>query len=136
MPTTLFVDRLNRCSSKCVECLVSLLPLSRSLFEKDKLLFAFTLASKLQIDSGKMSQEELRFLLTGGIAMSDPPMENPAEDWISSKMWGEICRVSELSDIVWETFYTHFAENSGLWKKVYDSVDPEKELLPSPWQTK
>jgi dynein heavy chain len=38
----------------------------RSLFEKDKLLFAFVIASKLQLDERKMSGEELRFLLTGG----------------------------------------------------------------------
>ena len=38
----------------------------RSLFEKDKLLFAFVLASKLQMDEHKMLSEELRFMLTGG----------------------------------------------------------------------
>eukprot|EP00803_Ostreobium_quekettii_P008971 evm.model.scf_437EXC.8 EVM.evm.TU.scf_437EXC.8 scf_437EXC:34649-40478(-) len=108
----------------------------RSLFEKDKLLFAFALASRLQIDVGRMCQEELRFLLTGGIAMGEPPMANPAEDWISNKMWGEICRVAKLSDIVWESFYVSVAENLGAWKNLYDSVDPELELLPSPWQTK
>jgi hypothetical protein len=39
----------------------------RSLFEKDKLLFALLLATKLGIDSGRVSPQELRFLLTGGI---------------------------------------------------------------------
>lgn len=39
----------------------------RSLFEKDKLLFAFLLASKLLTDRGRMSTEQLRFLLTGGV---------------------------------------------------------------------
>lgn len=39
----------------------------RSLFEKDKLLFALLLASKLSIDHGLMDPLELRFLLTGGV---------------------------------------------------------------------
>eukprot|EP00955_Chlamydomonas_euryale_P062388 358369-Chlamydomonas_euryale.AAC.1 len=40
----------------------------RSLFEKDKLLFAFLLAAKLLIDRRRMAPAELRFLLTGGVA--------------------------------------------------------------------
>jgi hypothetical protein len=36
------------------------------LFEKDKLLFAFTLELKLRLDAGAVGQQELRFLMTGG----------------------------------------------------------------------
>lgn len=39
--------------------------LCRSLFEKDKLLFSFSLAFKLKLDQGLISQQELRFLMTG-----------------------------------------------------------------------
>jgi hypothetical protein len=35
------------------------------LFEKDKLLFSFSLAFKLKLDQGLVSQQELRFLMTG-----------------------------------------------------------------------
>ncbi|GMH33280.1 hypothetical protein BSKO_01114 [Bryopsis sp. KO-2023] len=107
----------------------------RSLFEKDKLLFAFVLASKLQIDSGKMSPEELRFLLTGGVAMGEAPAPNPGE-WISDKMWGEVCRASALSNEAWCGFYQHIADNTSAWRKIYDAQDPSKEQLPDPWQTK
>lgn len=41
------------------------LSLCRSLFEKDKLLFSFSLAFKLKLDQGLVSQQELRFLMTG-----------------------------------------------------------------------
>lgn len=41
-------------------------PTTRSLFEKDKLLFAFTLAVKLKLNNGGLiTQGELRFLQTG-----------------------------------------------------------------------
>ncbi len=62
----------------------------RSLFEKDKLLFAFHLSSRLAIDEAKMSTDELRFMLTGGVAMGDLPLDNPAPEWISERMWGEV----------------------------------------------
>jgi dynein heavy chain len=39
----------------------------RSLFEKDKLLFAFLLSSKLALDHKRLDPRELRFLLTGGV---------------------------------------------------------------------
>ena len=70
----------------------------RSLFEKDKLLFAFLLASKLLIDRQRMEPAELRFLLTGGVAMGELPLANPDHSWISEKMWSEICRVSDLGE--------------------------------------
>lgn len=38
----------------------------RSLFEKDKLLFAFALAAHLGVAAKKVDPGQLRFLLTGG----------------------------------------------------------------------
>ena len=73
-------------------------PPSRSLFEKDKLLFAFLLASKLLTDRGRLNTAELRFLLTGGVAMGELAAANPAPAWISDKMWGEMCRASDLGE--------------------------------------
>jgi len=41
----------------------------RSLFEKDKLLFAFALAAHLGVASGDVIGPQLRFLLTGAIVV-------------------------------------------------------------------
>jgi hypothetical protein len=43
------------------------------LFEKDKLLFSFSLASKLKLDQGLISQQELRFLMTGKLGVAVQP---------------------------------------------------------------
>ena len=74
----------------------------RSLFEKDKLLFAFGLASGLQVDAGAMNAAELRFLLTGGVAVGNDDRPNPCSTWLSDKSWGEICRASQLLQEVWQ----------------------------------
>jgi dynein heavy chain len=39
----------------------------RSLFEKDKLLFAFLLAARLMAAAGALDADEWRFFLTGGL---------------------------------------------------------------------
>lgn len=85
------------CAKIWVELNRSLRRISRSLFEKDKLLFAFLLSSKLLIDHHRMDPVELRFLLTGGVAMGDLPLPNPDPTWISDKMWSEMCRISDLN---------------------------------------
>ncbi|KXZ48211.1 DHC-9 protein [Gonium pectorale] len=108
----------------------------RSLFEKDKLLFAFVLASKLQMDEKKMAADELRFMTTGGVAMGDLPTPNPAPEWISERMWGEICRASDMASDKWRGLAQHVAENTGDWKRIYDSLEPHTEPLPEPWQSK
>ena len=105
----------------------------RSLFEKDKLLFAFVLASKLQLDSAQMSPTELRFLLTGGVAMGDPPSPNPDASWITEAKWGEMCRLSALGE-QWQAFSESVREYPERWKRLYDSAAPSQEELPYPWQ--
>lgn len=52
------------CAAVCVVCA------ARSLFEKDKLLFSFSLAFKLKLDAGLISHQELRFLMTGACLFS------------------------------------------------------------------
>nr|8GLV_Kg Chain Kg, DHC_N2 domain-containing protein [Chlamydomonas reinhardtii] len=109
----------------------------RSLFEKDKLLFAFVLASKLQMDEHKMLSEELRFMLTGGVAMGDLPLPNPAPEWISERMWGEVCRASALgASDTWADLAEHVAANTEAWKRIYDSLEPHTEQLPEPWHSR
>eukprot|EP00775_Hariotina_reticulata_P006671 gene6671-6895_t len=105
----------------------------RSLFEKDKLLFALTLAVKLKLDVGAVSSSELRFLLTGGVAVGDLPSPNPAPDWISDKCWGELCRSASLGP-EWEGLATHVAEHLDEWRTLYDSFSPQTEMLPGDWE--
>lgn len=38
----------------------------RALFEKDKLVFAFTLATSIQVAAGTLEPALLRFMVTGG----------------------------------------------------------------------
>ena len=106
----------------------------RSLFEKDKLLFAFVLASKLQADARTLSASDLRFLLTGGVAVGDAAHPNPDSTWISEAKWGEMCRLSALPGSTWHELAPHVRDNLAAWKSIYDSADPASAELPPPWQ--
>eukprot|EP00698_Gefionella_okellyi_P021809 TRINITY_DN713_c0_g3_i1.p1 TRINITY_DN713_c0_g3~~TRINITY_DN713_c0_g3_i1.p1 ORF type:complete len:2250 (-),score=595.98 TRINITY_DN713_c0_g3_i1:82-5835(-) len=97
----------------------------RSLFEKDKLVFSFLLCSKILISIGEVTNEQWRFLLTGGVAL-DNPYANQASDWLPEKAWGEICRLSDIKEF--EGLRSEV--NTAAWKALYDSQDPHAVGLP------
>lgn len=101
-------------------CCSSMITYRRSLFEKDKLLFAFTLALKLKLDTGEVSPQDVRFLMTGGIAVGDLVHPNPAPDWISDKCWGELCRATDLGP-AWHGLAGHVAGKLLLCRNVQEA---------------
>ncbi|GAB1598116.1 dynein heavy chain 3, axonemal-like [Argonauta hians] len=105
---------------------------SRSLFEKDKLLFTFLLCIGLSnVWDDQIVDLEWRFLLTGGLALENPH-SNPAPDWLPEKNWSEIVRCSQLP--VLQTFREHFENNLEEWKALYDSPHPHKMKYPEPFE--
>jgi len=108
----------------------------RSLFEKDKLLFILLIATRLMIADGKMDPQELRFLLTGGVSMGNPH-PNPGEGWLQEKAWGEIVRMSELSNVAaMGNLREDMSNNPDAWKPIYEAADAHLVELPSPWNDK
>lgn len=68
--------------------------ITRSLFEKDKLLFSFLLCCKIMIHHEKLHVHDFLFLLTGGVVVENP---HPNEmKWLPQKSWDELCRVESL----------------------------------------
>lgn len=61
----------------------------RSLFEKDKLLFALLLTVGIMQGKGQINDLIWHFMLTGGVAL-DNPHPNPAPEWLSDKAWSEV----------------------------------------------
>ncbi len=69
----------------------------RSLFKKDKLLFSLLLAAGLARGQNEISDEEWKFLLTGGIGVSNIP-ENSFSDWLSDSSWLEFVNLSKIQE--------------------------------------
>ncbi|XP_063709228.1 dynein axonemal heavy chain 12-like [Culicoides brevitarsis] len=106
----------------------------RSLFEKDKLLFSFILATKVMIAEGRLNSSELQFLIMGG-DLEVPEKLNPASEWISDKMWTQICSLNQLGTS-FKGFIESFVTNINEWKSYFDVPSPHLQELPSPWNTK
>jgi dynein heavy chain, axonemal len=105
----------------------------RSLFEKDKLLFAFVLASKLQLDKCVIALDELRFLLTGGVFMGENALPNPDPSWLTDAKWSEMCSLGGMANSHWRGFPIHVRAHVNEWKQIYDSADPAAQSLPGDW---
>ena len=103
----------------------------RSLFEKHKLLFSFLLIIRILMDDEKVDLDEWKFLLAGGAAPENPPL-NPAPEWLSSQSWLEITALSQLPSF--RSFEIDFAKNNIYYQKLFDSSSPHKEDLSPKWQ--
>ncbi|DBA04478.1 TPA: LOW QUALITY PROTEIN: hypothetical protein N0F65_010074 [Lagenidium giganteum] len=99
----------------------------RSLLEKDKLMFSFLLCIIIKQGKNEIDSAEWYFLLTGGVALSDPP-SNPAKLWLSEKQWAEFYRLSTIPAC--QGIIEEFLDCENQWKAVYDS--PVGHTLPFP----
>jgi dynein heavy chain len=100
----------------------------RSLFEKDKLVFAFMLTVAILKARGAIDPSEWRFLLTGGVGVPTSLCPNPDSTWITEKTWMEICRLSDLPPFT--NFAKTFQEHDSQWRALFDHTDPQDQPLP------
>ena len=98
----------------------------RSLYEKDKLLFALTLALKIMSGENRIVPAELRFLMSGGTktSVSHPnPTLKGDKMWLENKDWAAILELSEFDSF--NNFHKNFTQNVQEWKTVWDAASPE-----------
>ena len=105
---------------------------SRSLFEKDKLLFSFTLCINLLKFRNQIVEDEWRFLLTGGIGLENPHA-NPCK-WLPAKSWDEVVRLDDVQKF--KGIRSKFRAQAKAWEEYYDAIDPQNARLPQEWETK
>ncbi|KAJ9518808.1 hypothetical protein QJQ45_026081, partial [Haematococcus lacustris] len=100
----------------------------RSLFEKDKLLFAFSLATALAASSGDLDRAQLRFLMTGALSM-DNPHPNPASSWLSDQAWSHLCELDGLA-ACFNGLRASLSTHTEKWRRWCDAPTPHQTPLP------
>uniref|UniRef100_A0A8C3ALZ8 Uncharacterized protein n=1 Tax=Cyclopterus lumpus TaxID=8103 RepID=A0A8C3ALZ8_CYCLU len=105
---------------------------SRSLFEKNKLMFAFLLCARIMMNENKIDMTDWRYLLSGGMPVRE--MTNPAVSWLSERAWQDMLGLSALDHF--NNLAESFTEHLQGFKRIFDSNQPHREPLPGEWDTK
>jgi len=105
----------------------------RGLFERDKLLFSFTLCIKLMQGSDRIDASEWRFLLAGATS-NETALPNPAPEWLVESSWLDISDMSKLK--TFKGFDQDFANNADAWREYFDSSSCFKDKLHGQWDGK
>jgi len=94
---------------------------SRSLFEKDKLLYSIMITFKCQEIERELKLPEVMALLTclPGVAKEEKP---PDSAWLTQVSWNRMFSLHALGD-VFDGFPGEVAANLSGWKDVFDSDD-------------
>lgn len=84
--------RENRCKNIIDKFQMSLYEsICRSLLEKDKLIFSLLMCMKVLQSEGKITSNEIRFMMVGG-TWTETEEKIPADaSWLSNKAWCSIC---------------------------------------------
>ena len=86
-----------------------------------------------------MDGEAYRFLLTGGLSLKEfypdhPSLKLPKDvdsKWFSAKIWAEVARLSDLKNFIGLQDYFYDPVIFASFKRIYDSLTPHEEPLPS-----
>ncbi len=107
----------------------------RSLLEKDKLLFSFLLAVRIQMGANKINVEQWYFLLTGGVVVEND-IPNPTGGWMMDSRWDELCRLDGVEGFAGLIDSFNNPEELKGWAAVYDSAEAHKTSYPGDWETR
>ncbi|XP_044735429.1 dynein axonemal heavy chain 1-like [Chrysoperla carnea] len=104
----------------------------RSLFERNKLHFAFLLCARILMDENKIHPLEWRYLLSPA-SVSKAPKPNPASKWLEERAWNEILALEELPRF--KTFVEDFETLLPFFYEMFNSRTPHTMTYPTPWET-
>ena len=111
----------------------------RGLFEKDKLLFAFTITVKIQMGNGDVSPKEWDFFIRGPSVEASQKTEPPAflNDAEGTKTWKMILGLEDLHSN-FNGIAASFKESasSAIWRQILESDDPIDLEFPETFEKK
>lgn len=104
----------------------------RSIFENDKVLFAWILTTKLMIANDRLDIECLRFLTGCCSDVFGPLNENPDDTWLSDAMWADLNALASLPPFA-DEFIESFCMNLNDWKTFAEIDALAINSIPKPW---
>ncbi|CAG0883773.1 unnamed protein product [Cyprideis torosa] len=102
----------------------------RSVFEKDKLLFSFSLCLAILKSLDQLDEGLLQLVLSDPVSLANPH-PNPAPSWLGEKAWTEIVML-EATRSEFKGGFNFRAGCTEQWKEFYDSQTPQDIPFPGP----
>lgn len=103
----------------------------RGLFEKDKLLFSFMIASKIQLTAGKINAKEWNFFLRGSLSEVEFNIEEMPK-FITEKVYRPCVQLFNLTPGFKHLLDDLSApESKSGWEKIMEAENPTEEKLPN-----
>ena len=108
----------------------------RSLFEKDKLMFAFNMCIRIRQGDNAIDSMEWRAFLTGAAKKIDRPRPEGEHSWLTDGTWNNILNMGDSMPVFGAAFVDDFVANIEHYKAYFDSMAPEKHAHMPGWDDK
>lgn len=96
---------------------------SCGMFNKDRVLFSFQIALRLELCNEKITQSEIDFFLNDTTANENSPV-----NWLSNQEWSSLHRLEE--NCSFNGLTEHFLKYENEWHAWYNTEAPESNKIP------
>ncbi|CAH8603615.1 unnamed protein product [Dicrocoelium dendriticum] len=105
----------------------------RGLYEVDKPTFSLLLALKIDLQAGRIRNEEFQWLIKGGSTLDITTVTPKPFKWITDMTWLNLVSLSNIHQF--SGILNHVTNNERAWRSWFDKLTPEMEPLPSGFQS-
>ncbi|XP_075256614.1 dynein axonemal heavy chain 10-like [Convolutriloba macropyga] len=99
------------------------------LFEKHKLLYSFQMTVQIELNEGRVNQDELNFFIKGNISLEKSKRQKPHK-WMPDQGWEDIIRLAEVFSEDFGGLVDDVERNGRKWQEWYELEAPERSEFP------
>jgi dynein heavy chain len=110
--------------------------ISKGLYDKDKIVLAFSIAAEILKAKNKIATDEWNFFLRGVLltekvskdSSTASPQANPCSAWLSDSVWASIIELDKISSF--RGLSASFSMESAAWKTFYQDLSYMTNTIP------
>jgi len=103
--------------------------INRGLYESDKLTFILLVTMKILVAAQLLKNSDVTLFLRGGAALDINSVKRKPFQWMGNDVWLNIVELSQRNKF-FSTLISDMIANEALWKRWYESNEPEQMSIP------